>query len=715
MGLPSPCPLPKGEVPEGIFKIASPFFGGACKGKGVFLCGLTAMALLLGIDTGGTYTDAVLFNEAQGEPVRAKAKSLTTRDDLSQGIAGAIGAVIAQSGVDPAEIALVSISTTLATNALVEGVRRRVCLIYVGFEEADLGRSGLREALGTDPVLLIAGGYKATGEERAPLDLEELRAKIEAVRDSVEAFAVTAIFGSRNPAHEIAIRELIHSLCDAPVTCGHELSAELDGPRNALTCVLNARLIGTIAALIASTEQSMAELGVDAPLMIVRGDGSLVSAAFARARPIETILSGPAASLVGAAHLTGLQDAVISDIGGTTTDIAVLRDGRPLLSKTGATVGGNRTMIEAVEMTTHGLGGDSEINLDEQAFKAGLILGPRKLVPVSLFALDHAALVADSLATQMRVTRAGEYDAQFVEPTAASKTLPDGLRKVDLSVLERIGGTPQPLDKLGLSRAEVRALRHLVSLGLLRLVGFTPSDAAHVLGLHTEWDTQVARDAATLYARKKDRRGAMIAETPEALARMVIDTLTRRSAEVILQTTFEYDGLGKVDAAGSALVQAAFAQSATASRINIGVALPIIGLGASAPTYYPAIAAKLGAECVVPDHAGVANAVGAVAGRVSIEKSLLISAPREGVYRVHTASESKDFGEKDAALAHARATLEADTTTEAREAGAENIELTVTYEEKAPMVEGREMFIEGVLTARATGRPKIESRDDRAT
>jgi hypothetical protein len=109
--------------------------------------------------------------------------------------------------------------------------------------------------------------------------------------------------------------------------------------------------------------------------MVVRGDGALVSAAFARQRPIETILSGPAASLVGARHMTGLDDAVVSDIGGTTTDVAVLDKGRPRLDPEGATVGGFRTMVEAVAMRTFGLGGDSEVALEDGGLDPRILLG----------------------------------------------------------------------------------------------------------------------------------------------------------------------------------------------------------------------------------------------------------------------------------------------------------------------------------------------------
>ncbi len=661
------------------------------------------MALLLGIDTGGTYTDAVLFDEARTpDPVVAKAKALTTRDDLTIGIDGAIAAVLAKSGENPADIALCSISTTLATNALVEGVRRRIGLIFAGFDEADLHRSGLAEALGTDPVIAIAGGFRATGEPRAPLDLEALADRVDAIKDGVEAFAVVTIFGGRNPAHEIAIRDMIRARCDLPITCGHDLSGELDGPRNALTCVLNARLIGTISSLIASTQGALTARGIDVPLMIVRGDGSLVSAEFARERPIETILSGPAASLVGAAHLSGVKDAVISDIGGTTTDIAILRDGRPMLSETGATVGGHRTMISAVAMTTFGLGGDSEVGVDEKAFHAALTLGPRKLTPISLFALDHPALVEKTLAAQARNPRAGEADARFAIPTPLAR--PDGLRKIDHAVLDRIGAAPVSLDALALTRLETIALGGLVSLGLVRIAGFTPSDAAHVLGLHDAWHSPTARDAAALLARRKDRKGNALASDGEGLARMVIDTLIRRSAQVLLDTTLDHDGIGALP---PALLNAALDQRNGAARIDIGLALPLIGLGASAPTYYPQIGSALGTPCIVPDHAGVANAVGAVAGRVTLERSLRITSPSEGCYRAHLFDTAQDFADLETAKTAIRAALDTALAEDATTAGASDVEIVFEYSEIAPLVEGRPMFIEATMTGRASGRPSL--------
>ena len=660
------------------------------------------MAILLGIDTGGTYTDAVLYDEdAPKDRVIASAKALTTKHDLSIGIGGAVTAVLADSGISGADVSLASISTTLATNALVEGQGRRVCLIFLGFDEADLGRAGLDDALGSDPAIVAPGGYKATGEQRAPLDIVALRPKIDAVSESVDAFAVVAIFGGRNPAHEIAVRDMIREQTGKPVTCGHELSNALHGPRNAVTCVLNARLIGMISDLIAATENSLTAHGISAPLMLVRGDGSLVSAEFAKLRPIETILSGPAASLIGAAELTGETDALISDIGGTTTDIAVLRDGRPTLSAEGARVGGHRTMVDAVEMFTHGLGGDSQVRVDEQAFEGGLILGPRRVIPVSLLAVEHGPMVHATLDRQIRATIIGELDGRFLIPVGVSTA---SLSKAEQEVLEELGSKPKPADEIITGRVRTNAMERLVAQGLVRLSGVTPSDASHVLGLHDAWDGIAAQKAAKLFARKRNRKGQLIAPDEKAISQAVIDKLTRRSAEVLLEAALSKDGIA-TDA--SPLITAALNGHHGNARIDIGVDLPVIGLGASAATYYPEIAKMLRAPSIVPKHAEVANAVGAVAGRIRIERTLIITQPHADAYRVHTADDPPDFRDLEAAKEFASGRLREQVIAEALAAGAAEIESSVDYTEKAPDIGGQILFVEGVVTACATGRPKF--------
>ncbi|MEO3997576.1 hydantoinase/oxoprolinase family protein [Mesorhizobium sp. CAU 1732] len=660
--------------------------------------------LFLGIDTGGTYTDAVLWSEATG--VLAKAKSLTTRHDLAEGIAGAVDAVLATASVPASSIKLVSMSTTLATNALVEGQGGRVALVMIGFGEPDLDRAGLRSALGTDPVLFVPGGHDVHGNASA-LDLDVLAAALPALAPTVSGFAVCAYFAVRNPAHELAAADLIRERTGLPVTSSHELSAKLGGPRRALTTLLNARLISMIDRLVAATEGFLSDRGIAAPLMVVRGDGALVSAAFARRRPIETILSGPAASLVGARHMTGLDDAMVSDIGGTTTDVAVLDHGRPRLDPEGATVGGYRTMVEAVAMRTFGLGGDSEIGLDDGGLRPHLVLGPRRLVPLSLAAHAHGEAVIAELERQLRTPNPGRLDGRFAMRTGVPDRLAAGLSGPEGKLFALIKSVPQPLDRLLASTAQVATLNRLVGRGLVHVAGFTPSDAAHVLGRQNNWNVEAARLGATLFARRRDGRGNPIEPDAGAISARVLRALTRRSAEVILETAFAEDGLEGPETVAHALVQRAVDARPGIARFTVALDRPVIGLGASAPLHYAALSELVGNACVVPADTDVANALGAVVGQVRVTVEARVSQPKEGLFRVSSGEGLKDFRGEDEAMAEAERIVRQAIIGRAAEAGAGEVEITVERDIRAATVEGQRTFVEALVIAIAAGRPRI--------
>lgn len=661
-------------------------------------------ALFLGIDTGGTYTDAVLWSEATG--VAAKAKALTTRHDLAVGISGAVDAVLEKAAVDPAAVKLVSMSTTLATNALVEGQGGRVALVMIGFSEGDLARDGLQRALGTDPVIFCPGGHDVHGNAQ-PLDLGALEEALPQLAGSVSGFAVCAYFATRNPAHELAARALVRERTGLPVTASHELSAKLGGPRRALTTLLNARLISMIDRLAAATEGFLGKRGIAAPLMVVRGDGALVSAAFARQRPIETILSGPAASLVGARHMTGLEDAVVSDIGGTTTDVAVLDGGRPRLDPEGATVGGFRTMVEAVAMRTFGLGGDSEVSLEDGGLAPRIVLGPRRLVPLALAAVAHADVVISELERQLRAPNSGRMDGRFALRTGVPDRLAAGLTGPEAKLFETITAIPQPLDRLLASTAQNATLTRLVSRGLVHVSGFTPSDAAHTLGRQVNWNGRAARLGAELFARRRDGRGQPIAASPEAISERVLVALTRFSAEVILETAFAEDGLDGAATVAHALVQRAVDGHEGIARLAVALDRPVIGLGASAPLHYAGLPPLVGNRCLVPDDTDVANALGAVVGQVRVSAEARVSQPKEGLFRISAGDLVKDFLDEDEALAAAEAEIRRLVAGKAGDAGTDAAEITVDRDIKCATVEGQRTFIEAILVATASGRPRI--------
>ncbi len=320
-----------------------------------------AKTYLIGVDTGGTYTDAAVI-EAQGHKVVASAKSITTKGDLSIGVTGAITAAIATlpQGLKPEDISLVSVSTTLATNAVVEGHGSAVGVILIGFDQAMAERTGIAKAFPGMPIAMIAGGHDHNGDEAKPLDVGGAGSRD---RQPCRSMPSPSHRPSRCAIRRMntRARDLVAQVTGKPATLSTELTSALDAPRRALTAVLNARLISRISMLITAVRRSMAELGIDCPLMIVKGDGTLALAERVALRPIETVLSGPAASLVGASWLCGRRDFIMSDMGGTTTDLGVLRDGRPQVAEQGAEVGGWRTMVKAIDVKTIGLGGDSEI------------------------------------------------------------------------------------------------------------------------------------------------------------------------------------------------------------------------------------------------------------------------------------------------------------------------------------------------------------------
>ncbi|MEC7705350.1 MAG: hydantoinase/oxoprolinase N-terminal domain-containing protein, partial [Pseudomonadota bacterium] len=243
------------------------------------------MSLVLGLDTGGTFTDAALLDK-QNRIVLATAKALTTRADLSVGVGKAIEAVLAEWGGDAAAISRVTLSTTLATNSVVEGVGGRVALVLIGFDADVLNRAGLGAAINQDPVLQIAGGHKPDGSEQAVLDIKALTAELTELDGQVSSFAVAGHFATRNPGHEKAVRDHLSQTTGLPVTCSHELSNALGGPRRALTTVLNARLISLLDRLIKSTSLQIEQLGLNCALMVVKGDGTLLQADYARTRPV---------------------------------------------------------------------------------------------------------------------------------------------------------------------------------------------------------------------------------------------------------------------------------------------------------------------------------------------------------------------------------------------------------------------------------------------
>ncbi len=407
------------------------------------------MRYFLGIDTGGTYTDAVLLD--QDKQVVAAAKSLTTRFDLAVGISASLDRLPKDL---LAQVMLVSLSTTLTTNSVVEGKGSPICVLLAGYEAAQIKSSGLLELVGAEAIVSLPGGHDAGGHPAVALDEAASKAAILRHAPRVSAFAISASFAVRNPAHEQQLRAWVEALCDKPVTCGHELASSLGAPRRALTVALNARMISHIKALIESVKRTLALYEVSAPLMMVKGDGTLVNVASALQRPVGTVLSGPAASLLGACALSGLSDAIVADMGGTTTDIAIVRGGQPALSFDGAMIGSWRPMIEAVKVYAIGLGGDSEIRM---LGGHGLAIGPRRVLPLSLLAHEHPKVLAVLERQQNESPHASQI--RFVQRLQGHDALIDRLPDDESRAWERLAQGPLDMEHCNIhDRVMSRAL-----------------------------------------------------------------------------------------------------------------------------------------------------------------------------------------------------------------------------------------------------------------
>jgi N-methylhydantoinase A/oxoprolinase/acetone carboxylase beta subunit len=366
-------------------------------------------------------------------------------------------------------------------------------------------------------------------------------------------------------------------------------------------------------------------------------------------------------------------------------------------------------MVEAVAMRTTGLGGDSEVRVGE-GLGAGLILGPRRLVPVSLLAADHPALVHEALDRALAAEVTGEHDGRFAIPM----DLPDPGTEAprEAAVIDRLRAGPQRLSTVIRTRLEEAALLKLVTRGQVMVAGVTPSDAAHVLGRLDAWDGAAARKALTLMARRRDASGERIAPEGAVLAQRIIDQLTRQTVTCLLEAAFAEDGRDWGEATPEALARHPLAaagldrhQGVVQARLSLGV--PVIGLGASAPSYYGAVGDRLGTRMVLPAHAGVANAIGAVVGQVAMHAEGIVTSPGPGRFLAHLPEGPQAFAEEGAALAALEARLSEEAGTRARAAGVEAARITAERSLRDAEVEGQRVFVEGRIRVTATGRPRI--------
>src|SRR6201994_669806 len=328
----------------------------------------------IGIDVGGTFTKAALIDHIDGSVVGRS--SVHTTHDHPDGVAAGVievfERVLGEAGVEAGDVVLLAHSTTQATNALLEGDVARVGILgLAAAKAAKLAEAQVR----IDPVELAPGRVLQTSNQfllSDGLDRSAVENAVSALRaDGAQVLVASAAFGVDNTSTEELVRD-VGDAFDLPTTCGHEVTRLYGLTTRTRTAVINASILPRMIATANLTETSMKNAGIDAPLMIMRGDGGVMDIAEMRHRPAMTMLSGPAASVAGSLMHVGMSDGIYFEVGGTSTNLGVVKAGRPVV--TYANVGGHDTYVNSLDVRVLGVAGGSLIRIGDGSVRE---VGPR--------------------------------------------------------------------------------------------------------------------------------------------------------------------------------------------------------------------------------------------------------------------------------------------------------------------------------------------------
>jgi len=651
----------------------------------------------LGIDAGGTYTDAAIY-DFDSNLILAKAKALTTPWDYTIGIRAAIEQLPPEH---LARVDLASVSTTLATNAVVEERGWRVGLLvmppYGLFAPSEIRH---------EPLAVLRGKLEIDGKELEPVDAEQVRASaIEMKRHGVRAFAVSGYASTVNPAHELYVKQIVHDAAGLSVTCGHELSAMLDFKTRAITAILNARVIGKIEKFLRQTRKTLADFGLAVPIMVVKGDGTLMSDQVALQKPVETILSGPAASVAGARYLTGLAEAIVVDIGGTTTDTARVNGGRVRIHQSGMQIGSHRTHIQALDMRTVGLGGDSLIHCT-----AGKVaIGPLRVGPVCWMAAQYpdaqAALefLRGHIDDYYRAAAPLEF---FVLSGQHEKhTLSDDEKAIVAALSKRPYSVGELTGLLGLPWHTLLRTEKLEEHHVITRCGLTPTDILHVSGEFVRWDRAFAVQMCELVAVAC---GMSMQDFCRYIREQIIRKLTVEILKKKLDEKTDPQGLEDCPVCKT-LLENLFCPAGNGFNVSITLGCPVVGVGAPAGYFLPEAARRLGAEAVIPPDADVANAIGAITSDVLVRRTVRINVDDAdffieglpGAKRFKTLQDAHDYAVRE---------LAAQVSAGARAAGTAGNTVRIDYEDIiVPAANGMKVYLGREIRAELSGRPEVRA------
>lgn len=552
------------------------------------------MKYSLGIDAGGTYTDAVLLRDSD-EVIIGTSKALTSYPDPLSGIRNAI------DGLDATylnDVRTISVSTTLSTNSILEGTGSPVALVLIG--NYDITRE-----LPTKHYIKVSGGHDFNGEETDPLDLGSIKEFALSVKDNVSAFAVSSFFSVRNHEHEVAARDSIRELTGLPVVCGHELSQDLGAFERAVTAFLNAQLIPVTERFMNTVEKEVRARGMDAKIFMLKCDGSVIGIKSALKKPIESIFSGPAGSLVGASFLVKKDTCAVIDVGGTSTDISVIYKNVPEMSESGAVVGGWKTRVKAIKMETSAMGGDTHIWVKGET----ILFESRRVMP-----LCRASRLYPGFLQQLKTTPMPSKIRVGINYQPTKFYLKTEYKAMDLSkdeeeTLNAISDVPTSTNEIYdriKKYPSSGVFDSLMRKRLVQAIGFTPTDALHILGDYTEWDTEASLVGAQFL-------GSMACMEPHEFAAQIKSEFTKNMAANI--ASYFLEDVPKHE------IRKMFD---TKSPVKFKIGVPIVLIGGPVSAFAEGLREILDAEILLHSHSDVGNAAGALAAKGIRRADILI-------------------------------------------------------------------------------------------
>jgi len=632
------------------------------------------MKLGIGIDTGGTYTDAVIY-DFESRKILGSAKSLTTKKDLSIGILGAIDGLPAEL-VKQAEV--ISLSTTLATNACVEDKGGHAKLIFFGGDPKVIDQNGPKYGLPKSDEIYIQESFSSfSGESRGEIDWELFRREIEHGYDEYDGVGIIEMNSMRNgAAGEKKAKKIFEEIYDIPVVCGHELFSELNSLRRGASTLLNAGLFPVIKEFLASVKKALDVRGIHPKsLVIVRSDGSLMSEEFASIRPVETLLCGPAASAMGCTSLSGRKNCVVVDMGGTTTDIALITDGIPVKMTNGVSIGRWKTFVSGLYVKTFGLGGDSAVHYNGNR----LFLEEYRVTPISTAAAKYPSVVDNLKNLHLRKHTRFLYEhfmlVKDIENSARyseeEKAFCRAIREKPLLISDAAAAVGKDIYSLHVER--------LVKDGVVQICGFTPTDAMHIKGDFTKYSREGALLAAEFIAHNLDI-------SVDDLCSRVYDEVKRKMylgiAKALLENRypdFAKNGISEDIERFLLDNYAAFRDGRRKALLTTAIRTDysLVGMGAPIQVFLPEVAEMLGTEAVIPENHEVANALGAIVGNISasVTVEILPDNSADGIcgYMVYGDGGKITFETHEEAVRYAEAEAHRQTAEELKRRGGSGV------------------------------------------